>query len=344
MEATIQSILEHRRTNYRFNPSVGLWHSKHCLFGAIATELTGLDQIMGCIEQIVLKEFQGVSMKSLIRWGATLGLVGGTLFGSVSPPAPALALSEEEIMQKLEWVPVFAIMNAEASLLTFTVSNPQSANETIEVANVFMNSQDASRFLEDLTQQQPDMAGEVQVTMLPLAEIYRMQQSHRQQNSSVEFFYVPNRQEVESAISVLLDSGREDQLIQQNGEYVYPGVPLFMATAGPNQEPVPFNSDGQVVIPLFFDQDDLDNVIAELQQQPDFPSRVQTVVVPLEGILENFRNDENEGMEYVLFIPYGDSLELLGNMMQQVQQQQQQQQQPQFQPGEGAPALPGSGR
>lgn len=283
-------------------------------------------------------------MKSLIRWGATLGLVGGTLFGSVSPPAPALALSEEEIMQKLEWVPVFAIMNAEASLLTFTVSNPQSANETIEVANVFMNSQDASRFLEDLTQQQPDMAGEVQVTMLPLAEIYRMQQSHRQQNSSVEFFYVPNRQEVESAISVLLDSGREDQLIQQNGEYVYPGVPLFMATAGPNQEPVPFNSDGQVVIPLFFDQDDLDNVIAELQQQPDFPSRVQTVVVPLEGILENFRNDENEGMEYVLFIPYGDSLELLGNMMQQVQQQQQQQQQPQFQPGEGAPALPGSGR
>ncbi|WP_159785298.1 Tic22 family protein [Sodalinema gerasimenkoae] len=283
-------------------------------------------------------------MKSLIRWGATLGLVGGTLLGAVSPPAPALALSEDEIMQKLASVPVFAITDAEGSPLIASVSNPQSANGTTEVAGVFMNPQDANRFVERLTQEQPEMAGEVQVTVISLAEVYRLEQSHRQQESSIEFSYVPTRQEVESAVSVLLDSGREDELLQQNGEYVYPGVPLFMATAGPDQGYMTVEFDGEVVIPLFFDREDLENVIARFQQQqPDFAATVQTDVVQLEGVLETLRNEDNDVVGQLMFVPHSESLEFVGNMMQQMQQQQQQQQ-PQLQPGEGAPALPGSGR
>ncbi|NMG60413.1 hypothetical protein E1H12_18315 [Geitlerinema sp. P-1104] len=299
---------------------------------------------MGCIEPIVLKEFQGVSMKSLIRWGAMLGLVGGTLFGSVSTPAPALALSEDEIMQKLASVPVFAITDAEGSPLIASVSNPQSANGTTEVAGVFMNPQDANRFVERLTQEQPEMAGEVQVTVISLAEIYRLEQSHRQQNNSIEFSYVPTRQEVESAVSVLLDSGREDELLQYNGEYTYPGVPLFMATAGPDQGYMTVELDGEVVIPLFFDREDLDNVIARFQQQqPDFAATVQTDVVQLEGVLETLRNEDNDMVGQLMFVPHSESLEFVGNMMQQMQQQQQQQQQ-QLQPGDGATPLPGSAR
>ena len=296
---------------------------------------------MGCIEPIVLKEFQGVSMKSLIRWGAMLGLVGGTLFGSVSTPAPALALSEDEIMQKLASVPVFAITDAEGSPLIASVSNPQSANGTTEVAGVFMNPQDANRFVERLTQEQPEMAGEVQVTVISLAEIYRLEQSHRQQNNSIEFSYVPTRQEVESAVSVLLDSGREDELLQYNGEYTYPGVPLFMATAGPDQGYMTVELDGEVVIPLFFDREDLDNVIARFQQQqPDFAATVQTDVVQLEVVLETLRNEDNDMVGQLMFVPHSESLEFVGNMMQQMQQQQQQQ----LQPGDGATPLPGSAR
>lgn len=296
---------------------------------------------MGCIEQIVIKEFQGVAMKSLIRWGATLGLVGGTLFGSISAPAPALALSEDEILQKLASVPVFAITDAEGSPLIASISNPQSGNGRTEVAGVFMNPQDANRFVERLTQEQPEMAGFVQVTVVSLAEIYRLEQS--QQNNAIEFSYVPTRQEVESAVSVLLDSGREDELLQQNGEYTYPGVPLFMATAGPDQGYMTVELDGEVVIPLFFDREDLDNVIARFQeQQPDFAATVQTDVVQLEGVLETLRNENNEVMEQLMFVPHSESLEFVGNMMRQMQQQQQQQLQ--LQPGEGASPLPGSAR
>jgi ABC-type lipoprotein release transport system permease subunit len=44
-------------------------------------------------------------MKSLIRWGATLGLIGSALLGSVfSAIMPAWALNEEQIVEKLREV------------------------------------------------------------------------------------------------------------------------------------------------------------------------------------------------------------------------------------------------
>lgn len=298
-----------------------------------------LDQVMGYIRQQLIKEFQGVSMKSLIRLAAMFGLVGGTLFGAIAPPNPALALSEEEIMQKLSSVPVFAITDAEGSPLIASISNPEQDGQTTEVAGVFMNPQDANRFVERLTQEQPEMAGEVQVTVISLAEIYQLERRNRDQSTPIEFSYVPTRQDIESAVSVLLDSGREGELLERNGEYIYPGVPLFMATAGPDQGYITVEFNGEVVIPLFFDREDLDNVIARFQeQQPDFASTVETDVVQLEGVLETLRNEENEMVGQLMFVPDSDSLEFVGNMMRERQQQQQ----PQLQPESSAPSLPES--
>ncbi len=49
-------------------------------------------------------------MKSLIRWTATLGLVGTTMLTSLlGSYSKALALPEEQIVKTLQFVPVFAI-------------------------------------------------------------------------------------------------------------------------------------------------------------------------------------------------------------------------------------------
>ncbi len=49
-------------------------------------------------------------MKSLIRWGATLGLIGSTVLGTwFEPNLRSFALPEQEIVQKLNQVPVFLL-------------------------------------------------------------------------------------------------------------------------------------------------------------------------------------------------------------------------------------------
>lgn len=258
-------------------------------------------------------------MKSFVRWGAMFGLVGGALLGSAAAVPSAQALSEEEILQKLQSVPVFAITDAEGSPLIASIPNSQQNNETTDVAGVFISAEDANRFVERLREEQPGVADDIQVTVISLAEVYRLDQQSRSNNTPLEFSYVPTREEVDAAVSVLVESDRQDELSQQNGEYIYPGVPLFLATAGPNQGYMTLEYEGEVVIPVFFDRSDLEEVVARFQeQQPDFAESVRTDVVQLEGVLQTLRDENNEVVEQLMFVPDSDALEFVGNLLQQV--------------------------
>ncbi|MFM7352853.1 MAG: Tic22 family protein, partial [Microcystis aeruginosa] len=92
-------------------------------------------------------------MKSLIRWTATLGLVGTTtltsLLGSYSK---ALALPEEQIVKTLQYVPVFAIADDQG---LFTP--------------VFISQQDAQNFFERLKKENPEVASKFKVQPFSLA-------------------------------------------------------------------------------------------------------------------------------------------------------------------------------
>ncbi|WP_204368482.1 hypothetical protein [Neosynechococcus sphagnicola] len=64
-------------------------------------------------------------MKSFVRWGATLGLIGGALLGPSLTPVvmertQVLALTEAEIITKLKPIPVFTLTNAEGAPLVAT--------------------------------------------------------------------------------------------------------------------------------------------------------------------------------------------------------------------------------
>lgn len=258
-------------------------------------------------------------MKSLIRWGAMLGLMGGAMFGSFNGSPEALALSEDEILQKLESVPVFTITDAEGSPLIANIPNAPNSDNATDVAGVFISAEDANRFVERLRQEQPEIADDIQVTVISLAEIYRLDRANASNNTPLEFSYVPTREEVEEAVSVLVESDRQDELSQQNGEYIYPGVPLFLATAGPNQGYMTLEYEGEVVIPVFFDRSDLENVISRFrEQQPEFADSVETEVIQLEGVLQTLSNEDNEIVEQLMFVPDSDSLEFVGNLLQQM--------------------------
>ncbi|NET71015.1 MAG: hypothetical protein F6K62_08740 [Sphaerospermopsis sp. SIO1G2] len=65
-------------------------------------------------------------MKSFfVRWGLTLSLVGGTLFGGVATVTtfnqPALALTDQQVKAKLDSIPVFVVTNDKGLPLSRTL-------------------------------------------------------------------------------------------------------------------------------------------------------------------------------------------------------------------------------
>ncbi|MGL5808235.1 MAG: Tic22 family protein, partial [Xenococcaceae cyanobacterium] len=84
-------------------------------------------------------------MKSFIRFGATLGLVGSTFLGAWgSLDLKALALPQEQILQKLKPVPVFTITDQQGAPLV------ASGENNAKVAGVFISQQDAQNFVSQL--------------------------------------------------------------------------------------------------------------------------------------------------------------------------------------------------
>jgi nickel transport protein len=238
-------------------------------------------------------------MKSLVRWSATLGLVGTTLLGSFfGGNLRALALTEQQVMEKLQTVPVFTVTDGEGSPLVASIPSQNNQNEA--VAGVFISQRDAEAFVERLKREKPELGNQVRVVPVSLAEVYQLDQQSQNQPNGLDFAYIPVQQQVQSA----------QQLLGQGQEFR--GVPLFVAKGGQQGGYLTIQQEGQSVIPFFFDKEQLQNLVNRFkEQQPNLASSVQIQVVPLEGIINTLQTQDNPQLEQILLIPSQESLQFL---------------------------------
>lgn len=238
-------------------------------------------------------------MKSFVRWSATLGLVGTTLLGSLfGGNLRAQALTEQQVIEKLQAVPVFTVTDGEGSPLVASI--PNQNNQNAAVAGVFISQRDAEAFVARLKREKPELGNQVRVVPVSLAEVYQLDQQSQNQPNGLDFAYIPVQQQVQSA----------QQLLGQGQEFR--GVPLFVARGGQEGGYLTIQQQGQPVIPFFFDKEQLQNLVNRFkEQQPNLASSVQIQVVPLEGIINTLETQDNPQLQQILLIPSQESLEFL---------------------------------
>jgi len=252
-------------------------------------------------------------MKSLIRWSATASLIGATLVGSVLAGAlEVLALTPDQIMQKLRPVPVFTIANSEGAPL---VASPQNGQKGNPVAGVFISQKDAEAFLSNLRTRSPDIAKNVKVVPVSLAEVYKMNTANQGKNDSEKlvFTVVPSRQQVDTAQTLLKQSGAKEQ---------FNGTPLFVARGGADKGYLTIQQGDRAIIPMFFKKEELQNLMDRFKKQdPKIASTLEVQVLNLEGVLEVMRTKNDPQLDQIMLIPPRESLEFvrsnLGNQQAQ---------------------------
>lgn len=251
-------------------------------------------------------------MRSIIRLGAVLGVIGSTflmtpdptlrLFGSVPLGIqPAYAIPQEQILEKLRPVPVFTVTDADGAPLVATVS--QGNNKNASVAGVFISRNDALAFVERLKSRDPQLASTVQVRMVSLGEVYQKSQQAQTSADDIQFAYLPGQKQVDSAKAVL----------QQNGQSTeFNGVPLFIAKGGPDNGYLTIQNGQEQVIPIFFSKEDLQGMLTQFkEQQPDLIASVKIDVVYLEVLLEALKQDNDQFLNRIVLIPPRETIEYL---------------------------------
>ncbi|OKH38312.1 hypothetical protein NIES2119_09740 [[Phormidium ambiguum] IAM M-71] len=252
-------------------------------------------------------------MKSIFRKGASLAIVGGTLLSSLLiGTLEVLALSQEQILQKLAPVLVFTINNENGQTVIREIRNQQQ-NSTAKVAGIFISQKDAQDFLNKMKTENPQLANNMQVVPRSLADIYQLEEANKNKPEALNFAYVPTKEQVDSALTVLRQSG---QNIQE-----FNGVPLFVLSGGPNKNYLAAQRGNQQIIPFFFSKAEVQAEAERIKkQQPDLASSLQIDVVPLEGLIEAWKNRKEEWLSKIELIPAKESRDLLRTLLTEMQQ------------------------
>ena len=234
-------------------------------------------------------------MKLLARWTTSLGVVGSLLLAS----GAAIALPEEQVLKKLDPVPVFTIADEQGAPLV------ASGDDEAKVAGVFISQEDANQFVEQLKTKNPELAGKVKVVPVSLGEVYKLAESAKTDENALNFAYVPQEEAVTSAKTI----GEANQQPYQGG------VPLFVAKGGEDKGYLTIERDSQQVIPFFFDKQQLEQMVAKFKEQkPDIADSVDIEVVPLEGVIETLETSEDKMLEKIVLVPTEESIQFLQNV------------------------------
>ncbi len=252
-------------------------------------------------------------MKSLLRWGATAGLVGSVVLGTlVTGASRGFAIPQEQILQKFRPIPVFTIANSNGAPL---VASPPSGQAGPAIAGVFINRADAQAFLENLKTKNPELAKGVQVVPISLAEVYKLNQDGKGKPDALGFAYVPSQTQVSTAVDLLKKTGQE---VKQ-----FAGTPLFVARGGKDKGYLTIQQGNNSVIPMFFKKEDLQSLLDQFkQQQPAQAATIEVQVLALEGLMQVLQTKDDPQLNQIVLIPPRESVEFVRSQAQQQQQQQ----------------------
>lgn len=244
-------------------------------------------------------------MKTLMRRSANMGLMGVAVFGSMLAGAiQVLALTQEQIVQKLSPVPVFTIANSQGAPL---VASPPQGEKGRPVAGVFISQKDAQAFLDTLKTRNPEVAKDVKVVPVSLAEVYKLNQESQSKPEQLGFAFVPSKQQVDVAMDLLKKGGQD---VKQ-----FNGTPIFVARGGAQKGYLTIQDNGKTYIPMFFKREELQVLLDRFkQQQPNQASTLEVQVLNLEGVIEVMRTKNDPQLEQIILIPPQESLEYVRSL------------------------------
>ncbi len=252
-------------------------------------------------------------MKSLVRWGTTLGLLGSTLLGTVvSINAPVLALSEQQVKEKLDSVPVYLITNSQGLPLSRPLPEAQGQKGG-SVTGVYMSQKEAQSFIKELQNvkekdpKMTEMVKSLQVTAVPLGVIYQQLQSSKGKPDRLLFAFKPVEQEIKAAMDLLRQSGQQ---VNQ-----FKSVPVFAVRFAPDKGYVPIKlpSDTQEIVPLFLSKQDALGLLGQVKGQ--FP-KADIQVVDVDGVIKTLQDKNDEWLNRVVLVPSAESRDYIKTLPQ----------------------------
>lgn len=220
--------------------------------------------------------------------------------------APAQALTEAQVLERLNGIPVFTITDDKGAPLLGSAPQ-QGANKPPQVLLFFLNPDDAQATLTQIKKSNPAIGNKARIVIRSMNDAYDVIKKN-QDKKDIAFQIVPAKSSIDSARTILTSQGKPADKL--------PNVPVFFATGGKDKDEglLTLEQNGKQLVPFFFDQKDLQSLIDRAkQQQPNVASSTKIQVTSLFQVLDSMvatkTNKPNPDTERFTFVPSRNAFE-----------------------------------
>jgi uncharacterized protein YdbL (DUF1318 family) len=207
-----------------------------------------------------------------------LGVAIGLVSSAVLAVQPAHALTDAQIIEKLQGIPVIALTDKSGAPLVAQLNDKQKGLFT----EVYLGQKEVNATLQKLKTTNPAVAKQLQIRVVTLGDVYKSQVTG---DKKLNVLIIPSEVQVKSAISLLKKS-------DPNKAQQFNGVPLFIGIAGKPRGYVSINStqEKKRIIPVFFDKEQLQAVLDKFKKdQPSLAPTTEIQVISLDSLLTQMR-------------------------------------------------------
>jgi Tic22-like family len=246
----------------------------------------------------------GIDSMRFLGMGMALSLVSNAIVAI----APLRALPDNQIIDKLQGIPVFTLTDQSGAPLTASVNGTDGKKNTY--TGGYISRKDAQSFLQTLQKKDPNLAKQLQIRAVRLSELYNVQ-FNSTPDKKLDIAYVGNQQQVNSALAILQKTNRNLKSVG--------GVPLFIGRAGKPAGYITVDQNGKKVIPIFFDREQLQPYIDKFKKErPDLAATAEIQVITLEGLITSLRTKNADARadalyNQVLLYPSREAIEYLSS-------------------------------
>ncbi len=256
-------------------------------------------------------------LRFLIQGSQKMGWLGTAILGmSMIQPLSTLALPEAQVLEKLDNVPTFTIIDQEGKFVPLQLNPRGSQNRnpnSPSIPLVFINPQDATDTLESLTRKQPQLRNSLRVYPVKLSEIYQIfQESQQKKSQRPPVQIVPILPEVRSAATLLTAAGTQIEKPEDVG------IPLFYAVVGDKEEyMIRQDINNQSYIPFYWQKQEVEKDIESYKKlNPEAAAQKITIkVTSLEQFVQTLRQNNNSAVEIMQIVPSAEQIDTANRLI-----------------------------
>lgn len=219
------------------------------------------------------------------------------------PGLPAFALSEKEVITKLNAIPAFSIVDNKGKPLLLT----PKTDKNVAYLNFYLDADIAQKAMEVFQTQNASAAKNYRIGLVSLGQAYKIaKEQAKKKDNKVRFQFLSNSKDLSMATEL---AQKKDPKMKN-----FVGVPLFFVSGGSDpkkQGILTLKRDGKEYLPMFFSEDDLQKNLVQLKQSgKNLPKELSIQVATLDAIVGTMlggKSDADAGK--ITFVPAKSAIE-----------------------------------